>query len=883
MATRLQEIEVRYIGERIRWGETVVVNVVLCNGSVAAAQAAGVTTDRITAKGDAEKDELKPGQSYRLYGTWSTYRDERQFAFKTFVPVVAHDRDGVVAYLEAAGRGAGVGMGTAHKAWDKWGGDAVRVIRENPRVLLELNKRITDEELSAIGDRLKAQEKTENAQIEVTNLLAGRGFPKSLFRKTIKTWGNKAAIRIRRDPYQLMRFRGCGFKLCDKLYLELGLNPSALRRQALCAWYAIASNNEGHVWFPLDVAKQAVRQAIGRDADPDKAIELAERLGRLSPNHYGALATIRTAGRNGAVSEYGDHVWVAEGRKARQEAMLADLLVDALEEVHPQTVTRYEDFETIEQQVLDHARCQRCSRMLTAAEVHIWNGKPFGPTCIQAISDGTDVEVVSLQEWLDRNPVIVRHVQEIATGTVELPEFSLWPDVAEIEQLTDHQRENLDRALLGRIAIFGGSPGTGKSHTTAQLIKALLRSGKVSPEDIIVGTPTGKASVRLNEALAAAHVPVRARTWHSWLGRGESDEESGLWSFQYGPHNPWSVKVIVGDEESMKDLQLMCAVFGARPRGCHVLLVGDINQLPPVGCGAPLRDMIAAGMPYGQLTTIMRNSGGIVEACAAIRDGKHWKEGSNLKITAAATPAAQVDAMVDAIWKYSAESGCDPVWQCQVICAVNAKSMLSRKLLNQRLQAEFNPNPSLSGSPFRIKDKIVCLENGWYPREQMFNAGNLDRSYYNEDDDKIYVANGELGSVRTVQEKLFTVGFANPTREIIVPRGKQDDGDDAADDADEKASTGCKFDLGYALSCHRMQGSEVQCVIGIIDEYPGARMVCSREWLYTLISRGKSYVELIGKKATADAMCRRVALSKRKTFLRELILKKRAERLLEVM
>ncbi len=882
MASRLQEIEARYVGEKHRWGDTVIASFQLCNGSIAAAQTVGVTSDRISAKGDADVDELQRGQTYRLYGSWQTYRDEKQFIFKTFVPCVAHDRDGVVAYLEAAGRGSGVGIGTARKAWDKWSGDAVRIIRENPRVLLELNKRLTDEELTAIGDRLKAQEKPENAQIEVTNLLAGRGFPKSLFRKTIREWGNKAAIRIRRDPYQLMRFRGCGFKLCDKLYLELGLNPSALRRQALCAWYAIASNNDGHVWFPIDVAKHAVRQAIGREAQPDRAIELAERLGRLSPDHYGALATIRTRGRNGAVSEFGDCVWVAEGRKARQEAMLAELVVEALNEVQPQTVTQYEDVETIERQVLDHARCRRCSRMLTAPQVHIWNGQPFGPTCIQSISDGTDVEVVSLHEWLDRNPEIIKHVQEIATGTIELPEFSLWPDVSEIELLTDHQRENLDRALVGRIAIFGGSPGTGKSHTTAQLVKTLLKTGRVSQEDIAVGTPTGKASVRFNEALSAARVPVRARTWHSLLGRGESDTESGIWSFQFNRSNPWPFKIIIGDEESMKDLALMCAVMSARARGCHFLLVGDINQLPPVGSGAPLRDMIAAGLPYGELTAIMRNSGGIVEACAAIRDGKHWSEGSNLKITAVATPAAQIEAMVDAIWKYSSQTGCSPVWQCQVICAVNAKSMLSRKVLNQRLQEEFNPNPVVPGSPFRVKDKVVCLENGWYPKDQSFDASKLDRSYYDEDDQKIYVANGELGSVRTVGEKYFTVGLINPTREIVVPRGKQDEGD-SADDADEKASTGCKFDLGYALSCHRMQGSEVECVIGMIDEYPGARMVCSREWLYTLISRGKAYVELIGKKAVADSMCKRVALSKRKTFLRELILKKRAERLLEVM
>lgn len=1247
-SSRSLELEARFIQQRWRDGDFVIGRVKLCNGSVKIAQEHGISEDELTIKGDAPADDLQSKQTYRFYGQFCTYRDERQFKFTHYVPAVAHDREGVVAYIEAAGRGLGVGAATAGKAFDKWGSDAVRIIRENPRELFTLDRRIrlSDEDLAALKAKLDSQAKTEHAQIEVTNLLSGRGFPKSLYRKTIKLWGNQAANRIRRDPYQLMHFRGCGFKMCDRLYLELGLRPDALRRQALCAWYAIASDTEGHTWYPIELAKSAVRRAIGAASEPDRAIELATRLARMSPDHYGALAIQRTNAA-GQLDPNGTRFWVAEGRKAASERLLAELVVSAMDESSPRQITEYSKRERIEKTILDHARCRRCARELTAPEVHVWNGRPFGPTCIGYISDGTDVEVVPLRTWLEANPEISCIIEELPGRVIKLPEFSLWPEPDAIELIDAHQRGELSLALMGRIGILGGSPGTGKAqpldakvatptgwrnigdlvpgdyvygpdghsrlvkavhpqgfkdvfrvtmsdgsyteccddhlwqvrsaydkscsasrvvplsrirqsllrcavrngkpykrphyevpvtnavvyasqsvpvdpyilgvllgdgslgddrvrfagvdgeiieqvskrlpagftvklvgkskkdwaisksgkrnsyitnpildglrqlglveckswskfvpsaylynsiecriellqglldtdgycskrrqnscsvefttvsgrlatnvieiveslggqarirskvpsythngerksgrlawtlsirlpesispfkltrkleryspatrncarrliksvehvgekycvcisvdaedglyltdrfivthntHTVVQLVKSLLKSGKLSPEDIAIGTPTGKSSVRVNQGLTAAKIPLRAKTWHSLLGVGEPDEETGGWSFQFNRRNPWPFKVIIGDEESMKDTAIMCSVLSARARGCHVLLVGDINQLPPVGSGAPLRDLIAAGLPYGQLTEIKRNSGGIVEACAAIRDGKSWTGGDNLVIVDAPSPEQQLDYVVTELGRLSAH--CDPVWDAQTIVPVNKKSALSRKLVNERLQLELNANPAIAGSPFRLHDKVVCTSNGWYKSVDGFDHSQLDQAFTREIDEsgekvELYVANGELGRVLTVEEKRLTIEFFDPHREILVPRGKSDEKANASDDdADDKSSTGCNFELGYAISCHRMQGSEVPYSFLLIDEYQGAKNICSMEWMITGLSRAKTKCWVVGRKSTADGFCKRRALNKRKTFLRELILLFKAEKMLEQM
>jgi hypothetical protein len=148
------------------------------------------------------------------------------FHFQTFVLSRPHNKDGVIEYLARAGKGLGLGRGTAAKLWAAHGPDTIRRVRERPGRILKANPRITEDQAEAIGEVLRSQQATEDATIEVTELLAGRGLPKTTARKAIKAWGNLASLVIRRDPYALMNFRGCGFKLCDALWIELGHSPT---------------------------------------------------------------------------------------------------------------------------------------------------------------------------------------------------------------------------------------------------------------------------------------------------------------------------------------------------------------------------------------------------------------------------------------------------------------------------------------------------------------------------------------------------------------------------------------------------------------------------------------------------------------------------------
>lgn len=486
------------------------------------------------------------------------------------------------------------------------------------------------------------------------------------------------------------------------------------------------------------------------------------------------------------------------------------------------------------------------------------------------------VEIYDRKAWLEKHRSVKTLWHHVAIGRRTLDSVNIWPESAMLDGCDAHQREQWSKATTGAVGILGGSPGTGKTFTVASGVRAIIATGLVDPQLIGIGAPTGKAAVRLTEQLQAAGLDMRARTWHSLLGVGAADGE-----FKHNRRNPLPHRVLIGDESSMLATDMMRSIFAARARGCHFLLVGDVNQLPPVNHGAPLRDLIAAGLPYGELTEIKRNSGGIVEACAAIRDGKAWVCGDNLKLLHTSAPQEQLETVV-AVSHRVGSMGLDPIWDSQVLVAVNAKSKVSRAAINAVLQEQLNPNgQGMKGCSFRVKDKIVNTKNGYFTA--IDTDANPDDITQNERGE-VYVANGELGEVIAIEDKLLIVRLSGPVRVVKVPRGpvstrakSADDDSDAeretSESGDDKpTATGCSWELGYALSVHKSQGSEVPVAIVVLDEYPGARMICDRSWLYTAISRAKRKCILVGAKATADAMCRRANIGKRKTFLRELVL-----------
>lgn len=845
--TATEEITATFLEERIRFANSgqpdIVIGTARLDGEV------------VTVKGP-EDEEFVSELPYRFFGKWQTYRNKRtgaqenQFHFVSCVRAAPHTAEAMVVYLAKAGEGLGLGRVRAHKLVSQFGSEAIQICRQNPDRAADSIKGWNREQAGQLAARLLEMKAIEGATMDLFELFDRRGFPRDLPSRLLKTYGNKAHSIVVSDPYCLLQFSGCGFLKCDKLYLQLDHDPTAIRRQALCGWYAIASNTEGHTWHDAQTIAKLIVDTIGPiHAKPFDAL--------IEARNMGLISVIRTDDA-GQLVQVSGIPWLAESRKAEHESIIADSVKASF---RPGTIATRR-FETIEVKIIrarNTIRCHRCGRLLTAETVHLLNDAPYGPDCITKVDGGIDAAVVDAATWLgtaEGNSVI-------ATKTIQVhgeqPITSNWPDAIGV---TDHQAQQLRLATRQHIGCFGGAPGTGKTFTAAALIKAIV--DKHGAKSVAVASPTGKAAVRITEALIGYGVDIRARTIHSLLGVGV---EGGEYSFAHDEDFPLPYDYIVVDEASMLDTSLCASLMRARASGSHILFVGDINQLPPVGHGSPLRDMIMAGIPYGELRDIHRNSGGIVEACAAIRDGQNWQKGTNLSHFETRDPAKQIDQLLVQC-RMAGQAGFDPVWDCQIIVPVNAKSPLSRQKLNPILQQNLNLNPEIEGSPFRIGDKVVNTKNSWLKVEasdvgKLANNPNVSLTA----DGSIYVANGEQGRVIAIEPKRIRVQLVTTEAAVWVPRGRQ-----TSDDDNETASTGCQFDLAYAISCHKSQGSEWPVVIVMLDGYGGSYMVTSREWLYTAISRAKNECHLIGSRLTADRMTTRVAIGYRKTLLKELIL-----------
>ncbi len=441
-----------------------------------------------------------------------------------------------------------------------------------------------------------------------------------------------------------------------------------------------------------------------------------------------------------------------------------------------------------------------------------------------------------------------------------------WPEIQGTEADDDgepslHQAEHLSLAMRGRIGILTGGPGTGKTFVLAALIRQFPLTSLTdrfaassSPARIVVCAPTGKAAVRITESLAAQGITMQARTIHSILG--VLSMEGGVWQFEHDADNPLTCDFIFVDEVSMVDAPLMAALLVARG-SAHILFLGDVSQLSPVGPGAPLRDMIAAGVPTGRLTETRRNAGQIVESCALIRveQRMEWSValdpgiGKNLVHREHDDPDAQIAEVFKQLDRAKMEYRLDPVWDVQILVPVNEKSPLARVTLNVFLRDRLNSTgKEVNGNPFRVGDKIICLENGPYT----VLSGPKD------DEGKTRVANGGLARVEAVTSSTVTARLGSPDRTIRIPKGKS-----------TEKNTGCAWQLGYAISTHKSQGSEWPVVLIVIDSYPGAVMLCDRHWITTAISRPTLYGVTIGQASVVQGMCRKSHLWKRKTFLVE--------------
>lgn len=444
-----------------------------------------------------------------------------------------------------------------------------------------------------------------------------------------------------------------------------------------------------------------------------------------------------------------------------------------------------------------------------------------------------------------------------------------WPTTIpgiDSKELTAHQLQQLRIATSGPVGVLSGGPGVGKSFSTAALIRA-IQSGNPSAT-ISVATPTGKAGQRITELMQEYGVSIRGQTIHRLLEPTRNGHDGDGWGFAYNSESPLPADFVITDESSMIDVRLMSELLQAIENGTRCLFVGDPHQLPPVGNGRPFADMIAGGIPHGHLTEIHRFAGRVAHVCEAIRSGQSWQP--SLAVDLQATPPEnfkhlerkyppQVLDSLNQVVQLVQSQGFDPWSDLQVVCAVNEKSPLSRKVLNARMQGLLNPAGKLiDKSDFRIGDKVVCRKNAFLEvrPEGSWQKGKNGKPGEFKGGAKAFVANGEIGKIIAVpsgREMIvdFSTAF-DPAKYLAVGRDFWK-----------------KIELAYAVTVHSAQGSQWPFVIVITDDYAPAQRIANRAWWYTALSRMQKLVITIGKLQVMRAGCKRLDVERRRTFLGE--------------
>ncbi|MFO1066913.1 MAG: AAA family ATPase, partial [Geminicoccaceae bacterium] len=339
-------------------------------------------------------------------------------------------------------------------------------------------------------------------------------------------------------------------------------------------------------------------------------------------------------------------------------------------------------------------------------------------------------------------------------------------------ELAPTQREAIALAIRSRLLVITGGPGTGKTTLVRGILAALGSSGP----RVALAAPTGRAARRLGDSTGRD-----ARTLHRLL---EADPERG---FRRHRGRPLEADLVVVDEASMLDTPLMAALLDALPADAALLLVGDVDQLPSIGPGQVLADLIgSAVVPVIRLTEIFRQAAesGIVRNAHRINHGElpafARAEGGPADCYGirVGSPEDAESKLLDLVLRRIPERfGIDPMTGIQVLTPVN-RGRLGTQALNELLQAELNPDPPLAmphgQGRLALGDRVMQLEN------------DHEREVYN----------GDVGRVTGMDPKARTVEVTIDGRTLRY----------AADELDRLA-------LAYAVTVHKAQGSEYPAVV----------------------------------------------------------------------
>ena len=623
-----------------------------------------------------------------------------------------------------------------------------------------------------------------------------RGIGQTYAKRLVKAFGETVFDVVEAEPARLREVEGIGPKRAER----------------------IAAG-----WAEQKVVREIMLFLHAHGVGTSRAVRIyktygAEAVAVISENPYRLARDIRGIGFKTA-DQIAAKVGIAKDAMVRVRAGVSYALAEAMDEGHcglPEDALLRTGAELLE---------VAADRLTAALALELQDGTVVADT----VGERRCIFLAGLYR-AERD--IAERLKALAAGESPWPEIDVEKAIPWLETrggitLAASQREALRLAVSSKALVITGGPGVGKTTLVNSILRALLAKGV----SVALCAPTGRAAKRLTETTG-----VEAKTIHRLL---ETDPKNG--GFKRDETNPLACDLLVVDETSMVDVLLMRALVRALPPRAALLLVGDVDQLPSVGPGQVLADIIGSGaVPVVRLTEVFRqaatsrvivnahriNQGQMPEATPAGADR------SDFYVVDAAEPeiaAAKILAVVrDRIPR---AFGLDPVRDIQVLCPMNRGGVGARSL-NIELQKVLNPPGEVRVERF-----------GW-----TYAPGDKVMQIANDYDKEVF--NGDLGIVARIDMEAGDLVATFDGREVVYGFGELDE-----------------LVLAYATTIHKAQGSEYPAVVipVMIQHYT----MLARNLLYTGVTRGKRLVVLVGQRKAIAMAVRNGGQRRRWSKLRE--------------
>ncbi|MBN1891255.1 MAG: ATP-dependent RecD-like DNA helicase [Clostridiales bacterium] len=731
---------------------------------------------------------LDPGETVVLFGKWTDHPVYgRQLQVERFSPYRATSESDLIKYL-SSGSVPWIGPKTAQKIVARFGAETLDVLRETPEKLIEI-RGISENKAKDISNVFRQKEDFQNLSL----LLAPFGFGTARIMSVYKRFGSNAPEIIRKNPYLLVsEISGIGFLTADRLACSLGFDPTSPFRVGSAVLYVLSgSENDGNTYTPIDCLMEKTLHLLKKRSVANGSGG-AEEDERIVPESDLSISD-----------------------KEFMEGM--QFLTDSAKVVV---------YKTDNHEIVEFDRVRSVHSDIRVALAGTYEAELSVASELAHKANGRAVE--REEEIREDEQTIAERIRAIAEA------LSI--------QLSEEQSRALISAVQSPGSVITGGPGTGKTTIVAVLVRYFEEKG----QKVVLCAPTGRAAKRLSEACGFA-----AGTIHRLLEVGHPDRsEAGETFFGRNEENPIEADVVIVDETSMLDTMLLAALLKALPKACKIVFIGDKDQLPSVGAGNVLSDIILSGrLPFVRLRTIYRQAkqSRIVMSAHAVLNGESMIFDQSIESDCMLVIKKTSEDIAEAVQRLYSHVlpevyHMNPLRDAVVLCP-SRKGPAGIVELNLILQKEYGV---LSDRGIKSKGFTFCVGD-----RVMQTRNDYELAYVQADGATGQgVFNGELGVVLRVDKR-----GGELTVELDDKRVVTYDTEHMED-----------LEPAYAITVHKSQGSEFPVVILAVPG--GPPMLYNRNLLYTAITRAKQRLFVVSDRRTLAMMIRNRSQTERNTSLK---------------